>query len=237
MLVLFDIDGTILRTFGLGVRAMGQAGRELHGEHFDELLVEYAGRLDPLIINDLLVAHELDVNDDATHTFRLTYRKHLELILEDTPAELCPGVNELIDALERTEGVTLGLLTGNYPETGAVKLRSGGIDPERFIIQVWGEDSPHDPPARTHLPPVGIERYLESRQREIDPQDVVIIGDTPEDIACAASSGCRCIAVATGKFSTVELSAAGADLAVGDLSDTDAIVGWIMRSERAMKSG
>ncbi|CAE7418834.1 yxaH, partial [Symbiodinium necroappetens] len=231
MLVLFDIDGTILRTFGLGVRAMGHAGRELHGQHFDEMRVEYAGRLDPLIIADLLVAHELEVHEDAVTDFRAMYGKHLGLILEQTPAELCPGVHELIDALEQTDGVTLGLLTGNYPETGAVKLRSGGIDPERFIIQVWGEDSPHDPPARTHLPPVGISRYLEKHQREIDPRDVVIIGDTPEDIGCAKASGCRCIAVATGKYSTGELAEAGADLAVEDLSGTEALVGWITRAE------
>jgi len=234
MLTLFDIDGTILRTFGLGVRAMGQAGRELHGEHFDEHRIEYAGRLDPLIINDLLTAHEVEAHDEAVGIFRATYRKHLGQILEETPAELCPGVGELIDALERTPGMTLGLLTGNYPETGEMKLRSGQLDPERFAIRVWASDSPHDPPARDHLPPVGIERYLELHKRELDPQDAIIIGDTPADIDCAKASGCRCIAVGTGKYTPDELTKAGADLAVEDLSHTEMLVDWITRA--ALKS-
>jgi len=230
MLALFDIDGTILRTFGLGVRAMGDAGRELFGKHFDELRVEYAGRLDPLIIQDLLVAHELETHPEMVDEFRAMYRKHLGIVLDATPAELCPGVAEIIDALEGIEEVTLGLLTGNYPETGEMKLRSGGIDPERFPVRVWASDSPHDPPARTHLPPVGIARYIELHKREIDPQDVVIIGDTPADIDCAKASGCRCIAVGTGKYTPDELMDAGADLAVQDLSDTQHIAEWITRA-------
>jgi len=231
MLTLFDIDGTILRTFGQGVRAMGHAGRELHGEHFDERRVEYAGRLDPLIIADLLAAHELDIHEESVAIFRTTYRKHLEIMLEQEPAEVCPGVGELFEALEQAHGTTLGLLTGNFPETGEIKLRSGGIDPERFAIRVWASDSPHDPPARDHLPPVGIQRYLELHKREIDPQDVIVIGDTPADIDCAKASGCRCIAVGTGKYTPAELTKAGADLAVEDLSETDRLLAWMLRAE------
>lgn len=227
MLILFDIDGTILRTFGLGVRAMGHAGRSLHGEHFREDAVDYAGRLDPLIIGDLLDKHDLERTPDSVSAFRGAYREQLERMLADEPAKLCPGVTELVDALEAHDAVTLGLLTGNFPETGELKLRSGGLDPARFTLRVWGEDSPHDPPSRDHLPPVGIARYLEMHGREIDPKHVVIIGDTPADIACARASGCRSIGVGTGKYSPEELTGVGADLAVEDLSPTRMIAEWI----------
>jgi len=234
MLTLFDIDGTILRTFGLGIRAMGEAGRGLFGESFDESRVRFAGRLDPLIINDLLEANGVETTPCTLARFRDAYREQLEAMLLGEPAELCPGVNELVDALERRSPMTLGLLTGNFPETGEIKLRSGGMDPNRFPVRVWGEDSPHHPPTRDHLPHVGFARYLEYHQREIDPADVVIIGDTPEDVRCATSTGCRCIAVGTGRYSIDELLDAGADLAVGDLSDTETIVGWI--TGRSVKS-
>lgn len=227
MLTLFDIDGTILRTFGLGIRAMGEAGRALHGPSFDESAVSFAGRLDPLIIADLLDANGVEVTFDRVKAFRDGYREQLESMLMDEPAELCPGVAPLIDALEAHEAMTLGLLTGNFPETGEIKLRSGGVEPNRFTVRVWGEDSPHNPPHRDHLPHVGFARYLEHHRRDVEPAHVVIIGDTPDDIRCATSSGCRSIGVATGRFSTDELLAVGADLAMEDLSDTETVAEWI----------
>jgi len=234
MLTLFDIDGTILRTFGLGIRAMGAAGRGLFGESFDESGVRFAGRLDPLIINDLLEANSIDASPEAHASFRGAYRAQLESMLLGEPAELCPGVNELVDALERHPSMTLGLLTGNFPETGEIKLRSGGMDPNRFPVRVWGEDSPHHPPSRDHLPHVGFARYLEYHEKGVDPADVVIIGDTPEDVRCATSTGCRCVGVGTGRYSIDELRDAGAGLAVGDLSDTERVAGWI--TGRSVKS-
>ena len=235
MLTLFDIDGTILRTFGLGIRAMGAAGRGLYGESFDESAVQFAGRLDPLIITDLLEANAVDASAGALASFRDAYREQLESMLLGEPAKLCPGVHELVDALDRHGAMTLGLLTGNFPETGELKLRSGGIDPNRFPVRVWGEDSPHDPPSRDHLPHVGFARYLEYHERDVDPADVVIIGDTPEDVRCATATGCRCVAVGTGRYSVDELMDAGADIAVEDLSDTRSVAGWITRE--ALKSG
>jgi phosphoglycolate phosphatase-like HAD superfamily hydrolase len=121
----------------------------------------------------------------------------------------------------------LGLLTGNYPETGAIKLRASGIDPDAFPIQVWGCDSPHSPPARDHLPPVGMRRYRERYARELDPADVTIIGDTPHDIACARAHGCRSVGVATGQFSVEQLLAAGADIAWPTLSNTNEVTAWL----------
>jgi phosphoglycolate phosphatase-like HAD superfamily hydrolase len=228
VLILFDIDATLITTSRTGIAAMGEAGRELFGPSFDESRTEYAGRLDPLIIADLLRVHTRDSSDRAITEFRAAYRRHLTRLLS-TPglAKPCPGVLELLDALESAATRTLGLLTGNFPETGAIKLRASGIDPNRFPIQVWGCDSPHVPPARTHLPEVGMRRYRETFRLPIEPADVTIVGDTPHDIAAARAHHCRSLGVATGHFTIDALRDAGADLAVRDLRDTAGILQWL----------
>lgn len=139
-----------------------------------------------------------------------------------------PGVTALLDDLAGRPEVTLGILTGNFEETGSMKLRACGIEPSRFAVHVWGDDSPHRPPSRDHLPGVGLERYRARFGREIDPRLVTVIGDTPHDVACARAHGCRALGVATGRHSTQELWDAGADLAVPDLAATQAVTDWLL---------
>lgn len=228
MLILFDIDATLITTSRTGIWAMGEAGRELFGPHFDESKVEYAGRLDPLIIGELLLAHGRSPTPAAITEFRAAYKHHLQAkIHEPGRAQACPGVLELLDALTGIEGLTLGLLTGNYPETGAIKLRASGVDPDRFAIAAWGHESPHDPPARDHLPPIAMRKYREKYLREVAPERVTIIGDTPHDVRCALVNRCRVLGVGTGHYTIEQLNAAGAHHAVPDLSDTRAMVRWL----------
>lgn len=232
MLVLWDIDATLITTSRAGIAAMGRAGRRLFGDGFNEHTVEYAGRLDPLIITDLLDRHAQPSGEVEIQRFREAYRESLEgLLAERNTAVQCPGVAGVLDALEGVgEFCAMGLLTGNFPETGAIKLRAAGIDPGRFPIQVWGCDSPHRPPSRDHLPAVGLERYRARYGRPIAPEEATVIGDTPHDIRCARAHGCRSLGVATGMFSAQELSASGADLALADLTDTERVVSWLMKT-------
>ncbi len=235
MLILFDVDATLITTSRMGIAAMGLAGRGLYGPGFDESRVSYAGRLDPLIIADLLRSHGVEVSDEEVSRFRRGYREHLERLLM-TPglAKPCPGVLELLGALESrassggASGGAMGLLTGNYPETGAIKMRASGVEPDRFVIQVWGSDSPHLPPAREHLPVVGMRRYEERFGRRIEAQRVTVIGDTPLDVGCAKANGCRSLGVATGPYGVEELRGAGADLALTDLSETERVMEWLL---------
>jgi len=226
MLILFDVDATLITTSRTGIQAMGLAGRAAFGSHFNEHAVEYAGRLDPLIIRDLLIAHQQETSPEAVEAFWAGYREHLsQLVVQPGMAMPCPGIMEVLDALEADAEMTLGLLTGNYPDTGSIKLRAAGIDPERFPVAVWGSDSPHEPPAREHLPAVGMKRYAERFGREVPPQRVLIIGDTPHDISCARAHGCRVLAVGTGAFNRDQL--AHADGFFPDLSSTEEVIEWI----------
>lgn len=231
MLLLFDIDATLIKTSGLGIKAMGLAGRELFGDSFNERCVEYAGRLDPLIITDLLRAHAIDETPAIAAAFREGYKKYLRVVLsEPGKAITCPGVPALLQRLAGHPAVTLGLLTGNFPDTGEVKLRACDIDPSVFAISAWGNDSPHSPPARDHLPPVAMMRFHERFGRRVDPRKITIIGDTPHDIGCAKAHGCRSLGVGTGQFTAEALAACGASHAVPDMSDTDAVTEWLVNA-------
>lgn len=216
MLVLFDIDGTLLLTEGCGVASMTQAGRELFGPDFGFDGVEVSGRLDVLIWQDLCRRNGIEDSTANHDAFRARYGRILaDRLRVDPLARALPGVLGLLDVLRRRDEVTLGLLTGNYPETGRLKVAAAGIDPDQFLVAAWGVDGA----TRRELPPVAMQRHRELLGREIAPQRVVIIGDTPHDIDCARHNGCRAIGVGTGRFDADCLSQCGADVAVDSLED------------------
>lgn len=228
MLVLFDIDGTLITTGGVGIRAMVAAGRELFGQGFTADGIVFAGRLDPLILTDMFRLSGVPTTPENFAAIRRAYAKYLTTELANSTAKRAlPGVHDLVASLRRDTSATLGLLTGNFAETGSMKLRACGIEPDHFPIQAWGDESPHDPPARNHLPPIAIERDRSRRGRRLPGHAVTIIGDTPHDVACAKAHGCRSLAVATGRSTHAELAAAGADLVATDLSDTAAMLTWL----------
>ena len=230
MLILFDIDATLITTSGAGIRAMTDAGRELYGPDFRVTGIEFAGRLDPLIIIGMFRASGVARSPESLLTFRAAYERHLRerITHPETVAKALPGVHDLLDALGAMETVTLGLLTGNFAETGSIKLRACGIEPDRFPVQVWGDESNSLPPTREDLPGVALNRYHSTYNRRLRGVEAVVIGDTPHDIRCAKAHGCRSLAVATGSFSVEHLEQHQPDRTVPNLSATDEIVGWLL---------
>jgi phosphoglycolate phosphatase-like HAD superfamily hydrolase len=226
MLVLFDIDGTMITSGGAGLVAMLDAMHEIMpGRTFSFEGIPVAGRLDVLIWRDLLARHGLK-HDDALHgRFRERYGHHLQRRLGVThTARALNGVTGLIGALVHEPNVTLGILTGNYELTGRLKVERAGIPTVQFTANAWADDGD----SRRALTPVAMRRCAERRGHEIAPHDVVVIGDTPHDIDCAHTHGCRALAVATGGSSADELRAHSADLVVDDLSDSAALARWIL---------
>ena len=216
-LVLFDLDGTLLRSGGAGVRAMTRAGCHLFGPDFSLDGVVIAGGLDPILYDEAM--RRVGVTDPgAQHeAFRELY---LELLPEELAAHpervrALPGIPRLLDLLDEHEDATTGLVTGNYRRAAPLKLTAAGIDPERFRVQVFGDDAPD----RTAMVALALERHGRGNGSSIDPADVVVVGDTPRDVQCARDNGCQSLAVATGGCSEEELFLAGADVTVPDLSD------------------
>lgn len=224
MLILFDIDGTLLLTNRAGLTAMKAATSELYGDEITFKGVDFAGRLDPLIWAAVVEPHDIDA--EAEHDrFRAEYARQLRKAFDETAtSNLLPGVRELVEALDAREDITLGLLTGNYPETGEMKIAAAGMDPGLFPIAAWGCDGQQ----RRDLTPVAMQRYEEKYGQAIAYDRVLVIGDTIHDVECATAYGCRSLAVATGPiYSIQQLQDTGADLVVEDLSDTKRILTWI----------
>lgn len=236
MLILFDIDATMVLTSRSGLWAMNRAGKDLFGPAFEIGDIEFAGRLDTRIIPEIFRSNHVDASVKNLAEYRERYAHLLERRLAD-PAVIkavLPGVHKLLAAIDAHTSaghdITTGLLTGNFEQTGKLKLAHCGIDPARFTIGAFAEDAPHDHQDRDHLPTVALARYHERFGRAIDPARTVIIGDSPHDVRCAKVNGCRALAVATGAHSVEQLEACTPhkpDLAVSDLADTGRITTWL----------
>lgn len=226
-LILFDIDGTLLWTDGAGRRAihramldeMGTAG-PIEGYRFD-------GKTDPQIVRELL---ELAGHPECSSEDRISAvcRRYVTLLTAELAkptqtTKTLHGVKELLAALEPHEATgraVVGLLTGNVEHGAALKLRAAGIDPERFAVGAYGSDS-HQ---RSDLPAIAAERAARKTGRRFTGADILIVGDTPDDVACGRPMGARVLAVATGFFDAAALRAAGAAFVFDDLRDTGAVL-------------
>ncbi len=219
-LVLFDIDGTILLTAGAGRRAITAALAELVGERVVFEQIRFDGKTDPQIVSELLAAAGDPGPHDRDHV-RALCERYVALLERElataTGTRLMPGFPAILDRLEAEAGVVLGLLTGNLERGAALKLRAAGIDPGRFKVGAYGSDAAHRP----DLPPIAARRAEPFFGRTPAGGEVVIIGDTPADVACGAGIGARAVAVATGSYTVAELAACGAHAVFADLGDTD----------------
>lgn len=237
MLILFDIDLTLLTTGGSGMRAMLAAGRELFGPHLSTDGVSFAGRLDPLIISDLFTRAGAAPTPAAVADFTSRYQRSLaDELARSSACSALPGALQLVAALDdlrpRMPALALGILTGNFEPTGTMKLERCRIPLAPFEVRVWGDHSPNHPPLRSDLVPVAIRRYESLRAAPLAPANVVVIGDTPHDVHAALTHGCRALAVATGRSSAADLRDSGAHLVLPDLSDTASILRWLFAHPR-----
>jgi phosphoglycolate phosphatase-like HAD superfamily hydrolase len=215
-LVLFDIDGTLLRAQGVGARAMERAGRLLLGPAFTLAGIDFGGALDPWIFREAARRMGRDDADDLHSAFHDAYLVELVRALDGAAERprILPGVAATLAALGLDASLTLGLVTGNYTRAAPLKLRAAGIDPAQFVVGAFGDDAP----TRPDLVRLAMDRWR-ARGATPNADRVVVIGDTPRDVDCARQNGCRSVAVATGFHSTDDLGRAGADVVVPDLTD------------------
>ena len=217
-LVLFDIDGTLLQPLGAGIRGMNAAFGRLHRrpDALDDIAI--AGRTDLSIVSDAFTKIGLPAERASVVALRDAYFDHLGTELArpvDGFFGVLPGVPALLDHLERREDVAVGLLTGNFVRGAEIKL--GHFDLwRRFSFGAFGDDHLD----RRDLVPVAVQRAMAMGH---SPGTVIVIGDTPLDIACAHAHGAMALAVATGPYSTSQL--AHANLVVETLETLPA--GWL----------
>jgi phosphoglycolate phosphatase len=227
--VLFDIDGTILRSGGVGRIAMERALKTVFGSAGSQEY-RYDGKTDRQIVRESMrLAGKSDDEIDAQMKRLLDeYVKnlHVELASPTRKVQIFPGVIELFDALEHEPTITMGLLTGNIAEGAKAKLCAAGIDIARFKVNAFGSD--HE--LRPELPGIAQQRACAFLGAEIAGDRLIVIGDTPADIRCGESIGARAIGVATGRYTTEELAEHGAYAVFETLADTDAVMQRIMNA-------
>ena len=211
MLLLFDIDGTVLVGAAVEHReSIHAALREVHGLA-DPAAVDVAapGRTDGDISRQILLRSGVDARriDERVDAVRdATCREFARRCPGDLRAKVAPGMPELLSELEARPRVRLALLTGNYEPIARLKMERAGLG-HLFEPGQGAFGSDHED--RAALPAVARSRAGENGRPQ--PRDrTLVIGDTPNDIACARADGVRCVAVATGPFAVAELRAADA---------------------------
>ncbi|WP_026369509.1 HAD family hydrolase [Kallotenue papyrolyticum] len=227
-LILWDVDGTLLRGSGLNARLFLQALQEVYALTEEARRIDYGGKTDGQIVLETLALHGIDAARALEQLPRWTAR-YVELIeqaAEQLAAQLrvLPGVVETLAAL-RERGAIQTLLTGNTEAVAALKLRATGLS-DWFDLDVgaYGSDD-HD---RTRL--VAVARRKAAARYGDCFAPLVVIGDTPRDIACGRAGAARTVAVATGSFTLAELQAHAPDAALPDLRDTAAALRAILGS-------
>lgn len=213
-LLLFDIDGTLLRC-GPQVRPLFvDALESVFGACGSLEGYDFGGKTDPSIVLDLAETTGLSQRDilERLPEMRRRYLDNLERGLERQKMKLLPGVLRLLQELALRQDVLLGLLTGNWQGGASIKLSR--FDLNRFFrFGAFGDDAVD----RRDLVPVALRRAETLRGASYRADDVLIIGDTLRDIDCAKASGVPCLAVATGFTDAERLRAAGADWVFDDL--------------------
>ena len=206
-------------TGGAGQRAMARAFEELFAVSDAFRDIPMAGRTDTWVLSNAAAAH--GILPSALSAFQDAYLAHLERELEDpNPRKtMMPGIRRLLDTLASREDMYLALLTGNYEKAARLKLEH--FDLWRYFSCGAFADDAAD---RDSLLPKALERIRACGGPAVQPADVIVVGDTPHDVACALAAGARPVGVATGPFSVQQLRESGAETVFEDLSDTDAFL-------------
>lgn len=220
-LLLFDIDGTLVRAGEVGGAVFDRAIAAVLGEA-PARRVSMSGKTDPQIVREYLAL--LDRKDPA----------HLPAVLEHLETELaaaaeevardgspCPGAPELLQALAADGRLHLSVLTGNIAPNAVVKLAAFGLD-KWLDLETGAYGSDHED--RQQLVPIALERLASLRGVRLAPDETWVIGDTPRDYECARAGGAHCLLVASGRFTLDELGDLGPDAVLADLATTEAVV-------------
>lgn len=213
-LILFDIDGTLIRTGGAGVKAFALTAEQVFGCPGGTESLRFHGRTDVSLIREFFTVNGLPDSEENIQRFLAAYVHFLDREMQRHGGEVCPGVRELLGALRvHPEGPVMGLLTGNVRLGAGLKLRAHGLS-EHFELGAFGDD--HED--RNELARIALRRGSDHVGRPLTGEDVVVIGDTRADIECARAIQARCLAVATGGHSLRELQGHSPALAVESLA-------------------
>jgi phosphoglycolate phosphatase len=229
--VLWDIDGTLLRAPGLGVRAFASALQLVAGEDIPrDRRYDFGGKTDPLIALELLVAIEQQHRAEELIPPMLAEvaRMYVEFVEElRTTSVVLPGVPEALEAFAQVDA-RQSVVTGNIESVARCKLSAVGLDAQ---LDLDGGAYGSDHQVRSELVRLAMQRL--GGHADVDPATTWVIGDTPRDATCAREAGVRCLLVATGTYSVHALREQGADAVLDDLGDTERVLSVLLAPSTA----
>lgn len=192
---LFDIDGTLVNARGVGSHAFRRAVRELLQHELDWQSRDFAGMTDAGLFERAI--REAG-RSQAPQSLTQLYHNYLEQGLGAEPALVLPGVHRLIAQLTSRENIRVGLLTGNTRRGSELKLADLF---SYFPVGFYGDE-------HTERTALGITARAQLAAEFGADVAITVVGDTPNDIACARAAGAECVAVVTGVYAAEELAAA-----------------------------
>src|ERR1051325_2003830 len=212
-LVLFDIDGTLIHTSRAGEKAFARVFANLFGITDGTEKLKFAGRTDVAIVREFFIQNAIEASPENIAQFFDAYVFMLDHMLESLPGGVHPGVWAwLHDLRTLPQNPVVGLLTGNIRLGAEIKLRRFNLW-EQFEIGAFADDSAE----RNEIAAIAKRRAEALPGGPIRGDEVLIIGDTPLDIACARAIGAKDLAVGTGMYRPRDLLPHKPDWAVDNL--------------------
>ncbi len=215
-LVLFDIDGTLLISRGIGREAKRRAMLECFGVTGDLDNHVFGGKTDWGILADLLAPYGHSSADigAAMAGYEAVMARHMREIRGRFRADPLPHAMELVRELRARADALLGLVTGNTAKTAAIKLEMAGYERDWFPVGAFG----HESAERADLTRLALARARAQTDGTIESEDVIVIGDTAADIEAARAIDAVAVAVCTGYESRDRLIGSDPDFVLADLS-------------------
>lgn len=223
VLVLWDLDLTLLDPAGFGTRMIARTLADLLG-HDPVMGGSFAGRTDRAILTDLLERNGMKTYDDEVVISLMdAVARRCETFGDDLLAGgggPLPGARQAVATLAADPRLHQGIVTGNMRRTALLKLRLCGFDglPDPNL----GAFGDHHAD-RAHLVRDAVAA-ARARGLDVSVADAVVVGDHVHDVRGALDAGARCVGVATGRVSAADLHAAGAHVVLPDLTDADALL-------------
>jgi phosphoglycolate phosphatase len=238
LLVLWDVDYTLVDSDGVGRELYAIAFREMFGRPMPQP-GSMSGRTDRAIAIEVLglagVAEPQQVVD-AFHGRMAAHAAGLADLVRQR-SQVLPGAAQAVAALAGAgaqadgAGVVQSLLTGNIRPLAEIKLGPLGLT-EHLDLDVGAYGDAHE--VRAELVPLARSRAARAYGRDFDGQATVLVGDTPLDVAAALATGARAVAVATGQFAAADLAASGAHAVLPDLADPGQVLAAILDTPRSL---
>ena len=215
MLFLFDIDGTLISPGPAARKAINRAIENFTGVPPNLQIKDVAGMTDRLIVKNALkkrgVNGDIDkIVDDIVNDYLVMFEN---TYLESTGAFVYEDALELVQTVKE-KSFPLGLLTGNVRRGAQIKLNRFDLM-KHFSFGAFGEDGA----TRSDLPIVARNRANKVLNKNFEYDEIVLVGDTPEDAIAAKVNGCKSIIVCRRQEWYDEIAMVGADLIVNSLDD------------------